>query len=694
MDYVDATIPVSKAREITKSYKYIRSLNPCHTFSLSECLQIHNSYKILDQYINTDHPLINFSPIHTFMDKGIVDEHALSLWNEIMDFDFQANDLIHLREQAVSFTNFLDLHKPLGIGFTEKETIQYITASSSSAFLGIQNAAQSEYALNSMLNTLVSHSSKVSINRPWLIPNLEEVHNHLMINRDIMARDYGELLLHAKASSSSIPNVSQDYRTFVSQNTFQDILDTCINYENNKVPYLMFAGIRNSNRAKYRLIFSMSAYFRILDYLINNGSYELCKNKGLYGSYTTEGLTISQMWDQFILMSDRDNVSMLCIDYKGYDTQISFNDYLKISLLLNKHRLSDLKFQRMFSWYYNWLFQPKPLVTRNQNNNRDVEYQWILDYQSKLASGLHGTHSFENLYGIATYKELLNQGINVKHCWFNGDDQNFLINKGDVDKAIDWLSSQFEISWEKSLINHSLSVWSKMWFSKDQHPMWEVGTFRSIFEREGGQVNLVEESKFQSNYCKIIQVAITLIRIGKRPEFIQRRIDDLCQSVKPKIDSSRIPMFLESLQTFQKSTTLNLPKAKGILDSKFYLMNKTFNVQLLNCDNYYDMLMSMYKNNLIYSLEPQEILYYPENFTLSIDRGINYSQDESDNIPWMYKNLNKQSSFTPEQNLVRGFLQGTKSYDGVSDNVYHFHNMLSLAYAINERNKHCWRLRV
>lgn len=686
-------LSISNANKIINYYKLKRETNPFYTFSVSECIDIMNSYELLGQKINYDHDLIKFSPINIFMDKPIADEISISLWNEIMPLNFKALDLVHLKKQAVSFIEHMDRLKPNGKGFTEEDTIQYVTANSSSTFLGIQQASKSKFALDSMINTIESHSTKTTISRPWLIPNLQELHNYLIINKDIMNKNYAELLIHAKNSSASIPNNKINYRSFLFQNTLDDILKESIRYTDNKIPYIMTAAVRNSNRAKYRLIFTMPAQFRAIDFLINNGSYDLCTNNGIYSQYTTEGINNSNLWDQLSIMTDRSDVNMLCVDFKGYDTQISILDYLKISSLLNKHRLNDPYFNNMFSWYYNWLLQPKPIATKVTLGS-DIKYHWVLDYQNKLASGLHGTHSFENLYGIATYKEMINQGINIKRCWFNGDDQNFLVRKGDTESAINWLSSQFNISWEKSLIGHELSVWSKLWFSRDQHPVWEVGTIRSIFEREGGEVELVEQSKFKSNYCKILQVAIILIRLGKRPEVIQHWIDRLCQLTDPVIDSSRIPMSLESINTIQRSTIFKLPKPRGLNSVKSYLTNKHLPTKLLNSSDMYNVMLNMYNNNNIYSMEAKEILYCPEKHTLQIDRALDYSEDQVKEIPWMYNNLKSKTKFSTNQLFVRSVLQGTKSYDGAIDVQYSFHNMITLAKAINDRNRSVWRSKI
>lgn len=693
MNKIITNITNKQALDIIKFYKYNRKLDPYFTFSYGDCINIKNSYDLLGQTVDYNHNLINFYPKSTFMDKPKADEISILLWNEIMPYNFRASSLEDIRIKAAAYTKHMDLLKPKGVGLSEKETIRYVTANSSSAFLGIQHASKSKYALDSMISTLEAHTTNRLISRQWLIPNLEDAHHYLSVNRDVMNKQYGDLILNAKLSSTSIPNSKIDYRTFVFQNTLNDILEYSLKYDDNKVPYIMNAAIRNSNRAKYRLIFTMSAHFRVIDYLINNGSYDLCKNDGLYAQYTTEGFSNSKVWEQLAIMSNRNDVEMLCLDFKGYDTQISIDDYINISYLLNKHRLTDPYFKKMYSWYFNWLIQPKPIATKIVMNSI-VDYHWIIDYQNKFASGLHGTHSFENLYGIATYRQMINQGIDIKRCWFNGDDQNYLINKNHTDKAMKWLESQFNISWDKSLIGHNLSVWSKLWFSEQFHPIWEIGTFRSLFEREGGNVELVESSKFQSNYCKILQVAITLIRLGKRPEVIQRWIDVLCSLTDPVIDSSRIPMSLESFNMISRSTISHLPKPVGLDSARDYLMNIDLPVKLLSNNDTYSVLYNMYMKNNIFSMEPKEIIYYPKNYYIYIDRGIDFSHDESKDIPWMFNNVKSNYHFSNDQLFVRSVLQGSKSYDGISDHQYSFNNMISLAYAINDRNKDYWKSRV
>lgn len=45
--------------------------------------------------------------------------------------------------------------------------------------------------------------------------------------------------------------------------------------------------------------------------------------------------------------------SLACMDYAGYDTQISLIEYLKISLLLNHHRSKNPDINSLLCWFAN-----------------------------------------------------------------------------------------------------------------------------------------------------------------------------------------------------------------------------------------------------------------------------------------------------------------------------------------------------
>jgi hypothetical protein len=49
-------------------------------------------------------------------------------------------------------------------------------------------------------------------------------------------------------------------------------------------------------------------------------------------------------------MADRSrNRTMVCLDYKGYDSQIGMSEYLEISRLLNSHRAESEDYADMWS---------------------------------------------------------------------------------------------------------------------------------------------------------------------------------------------------------------------------------------------------------------------------------------------------------------------------------------------------------
>jgi hypothetical protein len=526
----------------------------------------------------------------------------------------------------------------------------------------------------------MSHAKPRLVEKPWLIPNLHFVANHISGNQHLMSRGYEDICLMAKTSSSSISG-GGSFRDMVLENTFQDVVDSAIH---NEIPMLIYAGIRNDRRGKYRLICSFDGRFRIIDFLLNNGSYEICEHNKILGKYTTEGYNNQMMWPELAKMSDRrGNKVMICLDYSGYDTQISLAEYVQISELLNKHRIHSDIYGSLWAWYSEWMLQPKPLVTRSSEG-----LEHLIPHYHTLASGLHGTHSFENLIGISTSIEAVNKGVEIYDFWSNGDDQNTLINSTDLDSYIHFLEKYYDISWEKSLVGHKLSVWGKLWFAQDYHPMWEIGTFRSIWERESGDTSYVEDSKFQSNYCKILQVAITLIRLGKEFETVKRWIDRLCDVTN--IDPSRVPAAMNNISSSTNASVNDL-EPRGLISVKKPLMDKTFHLTSLANNNYFDMLYSMYKNNVFYSLEVKDPEYHESGTIIRFNRGVDYSRMVPRDVPWIYKELYRGVDYSLTDQLARDILQSTKSYDGPCSQGFSFTNMYEMSYALNERNSYIWK---
>jgi hypothetical protein len=667
---------------IKERYLSYRLTNPLHSFSRTDIKEIEKAFNTERNKFNSDHSLLlgGSVPVFEFDSKPNSDNMAIQLWNLIFGREFRVDSISDIKVVSSKFIDYMNIKCPDGLGMSEKQCIQFVTAQSSSSFLGIQSPSKSKFSLNSMKKTLEAHSNPRLIIKPWLIPNLEFVSKHIHINPSIMDKEYDDICLSAKMSSSSVKGEGS-YRDYV----FEHDLEEIITILHKGIHYVIYAGTRIDRRGKFRLICAFHAAFRILDFLINNGSYALCEEGGILSQYTTEGFNNAKMWPELVKMSERDNYLMLCIDYKGYDTQISLKEYSQLSKLLNSHRMHDPKFNMMYSLYDKWLRQPKPLVVRNRDS-----YEVLMPYYKTLASGLHGTHSFENLIGISTYLESLNLGIRSKRFWTNGDDQNILVHRDDIPKFITFLEEYYDISWDKSLVGHSLAVWGKLWFSKQFHPAWEIGTFRSIWEKEGGSVDFVEESKLESNYCKVLQTVITLMRLGKDRATIESWMRKLCKQCTPQINPDLIPYSLQNLKNMKSSSSVRNKIPKGLESCKSKLISRNFSISLISIDNFYDMLLSMYRNRELFTLDVSEIKYYPKGTRMRIEMGFDYSTNPSKNIPFLFAKLFSSPNLPPEKRLVQTILQSTKSFDGACSREYQFTDMYSLAECVNSRNRYIW----
>jgi hypothetical protein len=674
------------AKEIQNRYLSIRDKNSKFRFNRKDSDLIFDSYKRYPKTFNRNHSVLNngVAPVQQFDSKPNSDRMAIKLWNIIFDRKYKITKMDDVKSQSKLFIEDMNTKFPNGVGATESNLIRFVTASSSSAFLGIQNPSKSKFSYESMLGTLASHCNPTITYKPWLISNLDFIHDHLASNPHIMHRNYADVCMNAKMSSSSIKGEG-NYRDFVFQNKEDDIIQLI----NMGIDYVIYVGSRIDRRGKFRLICSFNAVIRIYDFLFNNGSYALCSHDGILAKYTTEGFNNKVMWDELWKMAQRDGYSMVCIDYKGYDTQISLKEYVLISKLLNKHRLiTDDRNTRLFNWFIDWLEQPKSLSSRGVNGD-----EILIECYTTLASGLHGTHSFENLIGISTYFQALKEGIDIKDFWTNGDDQNALVRDDHVDKFISFLDRYFKISWDKSLASHRLAVWGKLWFTKDIHPMWEIGTFRSIWEKEGGNVDMVQESKFESNYCKILQTIITLHRLGKHESTIKDWMEDICSQCEPKIDPYRLPVTLRNMKSVKTGKYTRNDNPGGLLSSKGDLMAKTFDLQLFGATNFYDMMFDMYKNKTTYDMEVEVLKYHKYGTVMKIDIGVDYSLNDSKHIPYILKKLHQSSNFSPEKTFVQSVLQSTKSFDGPMFEEYKFSDMMTLAKCLNIRNKRAWDMK-
>lgn len=669
---------------LLKDYIKIREINPKYRFSAEDTRSLMSCNEVRE--FNRKHPILfgGVRPENQFEIKES-DPIAVELYNEIVGYEFSIDNIEELKESSEALVEYYDKLYPSGDNMNEIEAIRYITAHSSSSFLGIQNPSKSYFAYDSMIKTLEAHSNPSFSHKPWLIKNLEFIHPHLVKNPHIFKRHYGDMVMTAKSSSSSVLRYGS-FRDYAFEHTMEDVIEIA----KLGVDYMYFAGTRSDRRAKYRLIFATHAVIRIMDYLINNGSYALCSHGGMLSKYTTEGYSNEQMWPQLAVMSIRGKWVMVCVDYKGYDTQIRTLDYANISYLLNKHRMGDHEFSEMFSLFMNWLLQPKPLVTRVIQEG--MEKIFILLYLVvTLPSGKHGTHSFENLIGISTILEAVSRGVKLFRFWSNGDDQNALVSRETANDFIKFLQDYFVISVKKSLVGHKLAVWGKLWFAQDTHPMWEIGTFRSIWEKEGSDSSYVEESKFESNYCKILQVAITMIRLGKSESIVRYWIEKLCKQCNPNIDPDRLPVRLNNVYNTTSSTRTRPRSPKGLESVKSYLTRKNFDLRIFGANNMYAMMEGMYKNNKFFDVEVAEVLYHPPETNMIIEPGFNYSYNAPKNIPHIFEKIFRLDELNTERTFVRTVLQSSKSFDGPVNKRYYFKDMITLARSINNRNREAWK---
>lgn len=668
--------------KIITDYIDIRVSNPRYTFDNNQIELINHAFNNNKCGYNSNASFINPNPlpISNYEQKDS-DAFMIRLWNIIFP-DANINSIDDIKESASDVLTFLDNKYPSGVNMNAKELMRYITAHSASSFIGIQKESHSLTSLNSMKKTLSAHANYDIRPRPWLINNLEDCQNYIRDN-NLMHRCYGDVCLSAKSSRTSIIGDSRMFRDYVFETSYDDIINniSSIGFP----PYIINAGKRNDRRGKFRLICSFHANIRILDFLINNGSYNLFTGSNFYSNYTTEGLSGLRMWEELALMSVRDNSSsMICLDFKGYDSQISMNEYIDISTLLNRYRINvGDEFSCVFDWFIDWLKQPKFLVSEGLNGFKDI----LLPYYRTLASGLHGTHSFENLIGISFMREAEKRGFIVRIFKANGDDQNIMIDRRQIDDFLHFASEYFDIEFSKSLIDHQLTVWGKKWFTRAEYPVPEIGTIRSLWEREGGSSNFVEPSKFENNYCKIINLIIFLYRLEVDKSIIIEIMKELCHEVG--INYDRLPYSVNNLSQIKSGSTSKDVVPVGLESCKTYLSDLTIDANLVGARNVYELLKEMYVNRKFYDMNVSEVLYYPVNTEFSIESNIDYSVNTDDNIPWMLRDM-KIYRFTEEQNFVKSILQGTNSFDGACDESYVFTDMYSLAMCIHERNLRVW----
>jgi hypothetical protein len=287
--------------------------------------------------------------------------------------------------------------------------------------------------------------------------------------------------------------------------------------------------------------------------------------------------------------------------------------------------------------------------------------------------------------------EMVKIGIEVFGFWANGDDQNTLVRLPDVDRSADFINDNFEVSWDKSLLRHELSVWGKLWFSEKHHPMWEIGTFRSIWERERGSNDIVEESKFASNYGKMLQVAITLMRAGVSDcrilDFIESIID--CSDSRIRLD--RIPTKLVSSSQIIDTSMKRDGDPVGLRSVKRDVNKIGADLSDLGFRDMYSLLNGIYTKRVIFREEPESIEYYPSGSTLCFRPGMDYGLNRYKDLPYALKNIMPRTSIEIEDRLNADILRSTKSFEGAVNLSFCYNDFMSLAKAINHRNTYAWR---
>lgn len=227
----------------------------------------------------------------------------------------------------------------------------------------------------------------------------------------------------------------------------------------------------------------------------------------------------------------------------------------------------------------------------------------------------------------------------------------------------------------------------KNWFTRAEYPVPEIGTIRSLWEKEGGSSSFVDPSKFESNYCKIITLIIFLYRLQVEKDIIIKLMEYLCDEVG--ILHDRLPYSISSLSQIKSDGVTNNASPVGLESCKKYLSSKTIDANLVGAHDVYELLKGMYINRSFYDMNISEIKYHPVNTKYSIESNLDYSVNTDDTIPWMLRDM-KIYRFTEEQNFVKSILQGTASYDGPSVESYSFYDMYSLAMCVHDRNRKIW----
>lgn len=663
----------------------LRKSDLSYEFSYDDCLFMMNS-GITD--VKRPLPISSLTTIKAITDdmyttKPMMDSLVVEIWNELYPNKYRISTLEDLSDAAETFVRDYESNFPDGVGASESDHIRFVNAFAKSSWIGVQSASSSRSARDSIVKGLSAHNDSRVSGRPEMIELLYDVFNHISENPDVMEMDYHTLLLSSKQSSSSIPGEKRKFRDFLFDHSFDDIMNSL---RVDPIDFCFVAGIRLDRRGKMRLIFSMMASIRALDHILNAGSYNLFNHKsGFLRKHTTEGMRMSQMWKRMRSLVSTDKYASVCTDYSAYDAQFALSDYTNLFRALNSHRKNDPRYAESYQMLLNWLNQPKSLVRRG------LVVENIIDYVHTLASGLKGTHSYENLWGIATHRDMIRKGIDIRDFIVNGDDQNCLVSRSYLKAYERYMAdSKFEISSKKSLMGHTLSVWSKRWCAIGFAPMFELGTIRSLTETEGKGILEVHDSKVSSNYGAILRVLIVLIRMNKPIKTVEWWARKLCNFGTLKFDYKRVPVSLNEIKINDLDIISKYGTPRGLLSERSKLEAIDLPYNLFRANNTFDMLKKTWQLSRSIDSEPAKIEYYPEGMVLEFKSVHDYAIHDDSNVPYHLKDLISSSRESQTEYTSRQFINCTGCYDGPLNQTFKYNDMISLAHALVQRDKLAW----
>jgi hypothetical protein len=626
----------------------------------------------------------NIIPPTIIQDDRIQDNLSIKVWNTIFKGKYSIESLVEVKEKAKLFIDDMNKISQDGSKLSHKQMHMYIQAQGSSSFLGRQHIFKSEMGYNGFVDTMNSHYNKVPIEREWLVYNIkDEIIRWFQLNPNEGIITPSRLVEEAKTTSGGMKGYD-DYRDFVFQNSIEDLLDIL---DNKKGALLCdyIVSIVYNRRGKSRAIFMLDSIGRMMESFISGGTYDLFnKRKGLYKDFTCEGMNDDEMWYVMRYMKSDYNYVRVSLDFKAYDTQFNGNDYVKAVFPCVQHRMNEKHFRRIWCHFMRWFNQPKGLIINPKDPKR------VLNYFNSLASGLKGTHSVENIWGVSIRKKLIDSGIRIRKWKSNGDDTYYEVHREDELKAQQIIEKYFNVSWDKSIIGHEATTWTRKWFTSTIFPIAEIGTWRSIYETIDSSKTVIVKSKFYLTYGKLIQLTIVLINIGISKDEIEKLLQDIVKYSEIKIDIFRLPKSLEVFTYEGKVRPRKNRKSNGIESVKTELNNKYLPKLLAGSQNLYNILYNAWNSDRWINLNPKSIEWYPFNYKLELKSGYNYSQKEGE-FPWFLRDLEYKSFELTEDALVRSLLQSSSSPCIATGKSYYVTDLFTLSMAINERNSDVWK---